>query len=139
MARQSAEAKAAAALRVGNGRRPEPPAELPEAAAVVWRGIVGARPVDWFAAGNLELLATYCRLVVVSRDLLAAVEAAPDDDTAVARMTKVAAGMLTIATKLRLTVQANINRKDRILDETRPEGGPTKLLGGHAVELRDLN
>ena len=140
MPRQSAESIAAAAFRgTSSGRRHDPPAELTKEAAEVWRGIVTSRPADWFAAGNLELLALYCRLVVMSRDQAATVEACPEDDAALARMVKTATTMTTIAVKLRLTVQNNVDRKSRVLDEVDSKPKPSSLLGGHAVETRRIN
>ena len=94
MPRQSAESIAAAAFRgTTSGRRHDSPAELPKEAAEVWRGIVASRPADWFAAGNLELLALYCRLVALSREQASTVESCPEDDAALARLVKTAAAM----------------------------------------------
>jgi hypothetical protein len=61
--RNSAAAKAAPVVINGSfGQRPEPPAELNECQAEIWRGIVASEDPKFFATAVLRnLLADYCR------------------------------------------------------------------------------
>ncbi len=45
-------------------RRPDPPAELNEAAAVQWRAIVDAMPADWFPRETHPMLVQLCKHIV---------------------------------------------------------------------------
>jgi hypothetical protein len=138
MTRKSAAAIAAAGFRAG-GLHPTPPAELPPRAAQIWRGIVEARPVDFFAPGSLELLATFCRVSAVQETLLAQLEAEPSDDDRVARVAKLAATLTTLGTKLRLTIQSASRIGEAATKAKEAPGKASRLLGGHAVELRGMN
>jgi len=77
--------KSAAALSlvaVIPGQRPEPPDDLSEVAAVVWREVVATKPHDWFA-GSLDHLGVYCTLIADWKEYRAqryALRATPDDD-----------------------------------------------------------
>lgn len=42
-------------------RRPDPPAKLTPAEAELWKAIVATKPVDWFKADCIEILANLCR------------------------------------------------------------------------------
>jgi hypothetical protein len=44
------------------GTRPEPPEELDEEQAAVWRKTVDSMPPDWFTGATFPLLKQYCRL-----------------------------------------------------------------------------
>lgn len=141
MPRASAEARAAAAHRAG-GRRPAPPAWLDPEAQGHWRAIVAEKPLGWFDCGSLPLLAQYCATLVRARQLaqrLAEVE--PDEKGAQAlevRLMGVNGSCLSLATKLRLSVQAAVDRRSRMLDESGPgeEVAADPLLGGKVVKLR---
>lgn len=138
MPRQSAEATSAAMFRAG-GRHPEPPKGMPKAAAELWREIVEARALDYFRPGSLQLLESFCRLTIVQRKQLRVVERDPADDAALGRVTKTSAALATLATKLRLSIQAETGRHGLErgvgkIHETGPK--PSALLGGHAVEVR---
>ena len=137
MPRKSAEAIAAARfLASPSGRHPSPPADMPEAAKRVWKDIVECRPVDFFRGGSLQLLEQFCRQTVIARQMTAAVEADPTDRDAVGSMTKVSASLTTLATKLRLSIQAEngrhgLDRAEGKLNEAAPKA--SSLLGGHAM------
>lgn len=132
MPRISAEARAASAYAVG-GRHPPPPKDLFPEEAKLWRDIVKAKPLGWFDAGSLPLLAQYCRSVPIA--IKAAEEARGSvDKDAISNLAKLNTSIAMLATKLRLSVQAAVDRRNRMLDE---EGTGKKaddtLLGGKAV------
>ena len=98
-------------------RRPEPPAELTEAQAAVWRATVEGLPADWFGGGTQPLLVAYCRHVATAQLIAEHVDrfdlSRLEDDEGLKhydcllrmrdRETKATA---RLATKLRLTNQA---------------------------------
>lgn len=141
MPRASAEARAAAAFRAG-AKRPAPPAWLCAEAAAHWRRIVGDKPIGWFDAGSLPLLAQYCATLVRARQLAEAVAAVPPDAKGAqaleVRLMGVNGSCISLATKLRLSVQAGVDRKSRLLDERGPGevAAADPLLGGKVVALR---
>lgn len=57
------------------GERPDPPPELREIEAAVWRKIVGRLPADWIAADNEPLLKELCRHVIHADELSARLQA----------------------------------------------------------------
>lgn len=64
--------KSAAALSVVSsipGSRPEPPAELTEEQAEVWRSVVQTKPAEWFTDDSHPLLVAYCKHVTTARVL----------------------------------------------------------------------
>lgn len=125
MPRKSAEERAAAAWRA-RGKPPPPPKCLGRKAKVVWRQIVKSRPPDFFPTGILPLLEGFCVASVATRDLAAAVEAAPSDKAAADAWIGFAKVMATLATKLRLVNTAS--RSSGIHDEK--GGGTHPLIGG---------
>jgi hypothetical protein len=141
MPRASAEARAGAALRVG-GSRPAPPPQFPEAAAKLWREIVADKPLGWFDAGALPLLRLYCLTLARAEGVEALLLLTPPEDDAAAdiekRLIKLNGSCTTLATKLRLSVQAAVDRRSRMLDESGPgeEAASDPLLGGKVVRLR---
>lgn len=141
MPRASAEGRAAAAYRAG-GKRPAPPAWLNAEAKTHWRRIVAEKPLGWFDAGSLPLLAQYCATLVRARELAERLEALPADKKGAqaleVRLMGVNGSCLSLATKLRLSVQAAVDRRSRMLDEEGPGEEPASdpLLGGKVVKLR---
>lgn len=130
MPRLSADARAAANFRTGGGL--PPPKGLSPQARQLWRAIVASRAPDHFDAGCAGLL----RLYVVLLTYAEAVEArlAAGDRKAPGELRRTAATLVTLATKLRLSVQAHIRRDAAILTE---RGAPlSPLLGGDAPGLR---
>src|SRR4029077_8465266 len=59
MPRTSADERAASFYRAGR-KSPAPPRVLSTRAKWIWRSIVAAKPIDWFDAGQLGLLADHC-------------------------------------------------------------------------------
>ena len=50
-------------------QRPEPPADLSEEAAEIWRSITNRYPAEWFSAGSEPVLLQLCRHIVVARQI----------------------------------------------------------------------
>lgn len=134
MPRASAEARSAAAWREG-GQHPKPPAHLSRDAKVVWKDIVGTRPVDFFAPGSLHLLEQFCAATVAQRANMAALEVDPTDHAAIERFAKLGTLLNTTAQKLRLSIQSALRTEDRKNDER--ESAKSSLLGGGGVVALD--
>ena len=121
MPRKSPEARAAATIV---SKRPAPPSCLSPTAAKLWREIVQARPPEHFDAGSQPLLQSYVAV-------LDHVSRAEVGTPAHARMVKLA---VTLAVKLRLTVQQNVHRRAGELDER--SAPRSSLLGGNIAQFR---
>ena len=135
MSRQSLEAKSLAAYRAGDVPLP-PPRNLSKAAAILWREIVAARPVDQFDAGNSILLETYVVLTVHTRGLYRALGKGEPDAALLRRCMALTKTLATLASKLRLTPQAQIDRRSHMLDErSDPGAADDSLIGGHARKV----
>ena len=134
MPRVSIEARAAATFRAG-AARPAPPRHLSAAAKRLWEAIVSDRPADWFRPGSYELLEQYCEFTVQQRRAIKTLRNAEDEDYGLAlAATKSLTTMLTaLASKLRLTVQADIDRRAVGKAAERGDGAADPLLGGAAV------
>lgn len=146
MPRQSAESRAAAAFQAGPAP-PEPPKHLSKEAGTVWRAIVASKPTDWFDAGAQILLEAYCESAVHHRAVTAKITRLrrgrgrdnwEDLKSLEKRAALVRRDLATLATKLRLSVQANVDWHSRKLAErgTAPVGkakSTNTLLGGEAV------
>jgi hypothetical protein len=66
----AAERPARVPLRVVQPRRPEPPDDLSEREADLWRAIVAARPVTWINnAGAAFTLRLYVQAAIIGEDL----------------------------------------------------------------------
>jgi hypothetical protein len=114
----------------------EPPADLNEQQAGIWREIVERMPQDWFSADNAPLLAELCRHVSYARRLavqIAAVEPRMAEDK-VARLEFCdllkAHGFQSrqignLATKLRLSNQSRYD--PTMADIGRKGGRPTAV------------
>lgn len=139
MPRQSAEARGAAAFRAG-AAPPAAPKTLSKDAAAIWTDVVASKPVDWFDAGARILLENYCETAVQARALAKRMvslrKAAAWEEMRVweKRLALLNRTLVTLATKLRLSVQANVEWEARKNGE---RGIPAKardpLLGGAAV------
>lgn len=99
-------------VQIGTARpRPEPPLDLTEEQAEVWRSIVDRLPPDWFATENQPLLAQYCRHTVSARrlgEVLAIVERSSERniyeyDRLLAMQERESRAMSSLATRMRLT------------------------------------
>jgi phage terminase small subunit len=130
MARISAEARSGASYRAG-GEAPEPPSYMSAEARKVWREITASRPVDFFDAGSAVLLESFVVFAVHGRAVLKRMADAGETDNG--RLTRqaalIGATLAALASKLRLTVQARVDRKSRIVDEDN-RGAADDLLGG---------
>lgn len=147
MARRTAESLAAATFQAG-GAPPAPPKHLSKEAAAVWRVIAASKPADWFDPGAQILLEAYCESAVHHRKLSHKITTvsrsrAGDKDEQLKTLEKRAElarrGLATLATKLRLSVQANVDWHSRKIaergntpDQPKPTARST-LLGGEAV------
>ena len=122
MGRQSTEAKLVV-LQGGLARRPEPPKDLNEAQAKVWRETASSEPISFFNTASLQsMLADYCRHTVTAAAVSTQIdkfnsESLQDEENAKIfdrltkirdRETKAAADK---ATKLRLTNQSRYTPK----------------------------
>ena len=143
MPRQSAESRAAASFLAGSAPPPAPK-HLSKAAAAIWAGIAASKPADWFDAGAQPLLEQYCVLIVhmraLNRRIDRMVKAGSWDDLKPweKRRNQMSATLATLATKLRLSVQAVVEWHSRKIDERGVESQkssskPDPLLGGRAV------
>ena len=126
MPRRSPEALAGIAWRTQNEAQVKrmPPWYLSREAKKLWIDIVSSRPPDYFDAGSLPLLEAYCEATVHSWDLMKRIgdlPCTPANDREGARLErrshKYVATLLGLATKLRLTPQANIRRGSSMLGE----------------------
>lgn len=141
MPRASAEGRAASAYRAG-AKRPSPPAGLASEPAAEWRSIVAAKPLGWFDAGSLPLLETYCVTLARLRELHALLAETPPGEKGAAFLEQRIMGLngscAMLATKLRLSVQAAVDRRSRMLDEAGEgeKAAADPLLGGKVVRLR---
>jgi hypothetical protein len=135
MPRISAEAKSAAAFRAGAARRP-PPKRLSAPAKAIWREILEDRPVDWFRPGSYELLEQFCEVSVQQRKKLAELRRAGSEGyPVVLKATKDLAAMaVALATKLRITVLSDVDRRSgKLAEKGDTQTAPNRLLGGSAV------
>ena len=152
MARQSAEARAAATLNAG-GVPPPPPRHLSKEAKEVWIAVAASKPPDWFDEGAQLILERMVGEVIICRELeqeraeLRKFKAPTLKDRAIkARLMKSVNGQIammnqavkTSAVKLRLSVQAHVhwaNGKNSERGVGRPKGKRRSdpLLGGAAM------
>jgi hypothetical protein len=139
MPRISAEARGAAALRAG-GKLPDPPKDLSDEAKLVWKAVTASKPVDWFDAGSLVLLEDFCNAAVHARHIekrietLRGAEAWAELSDWEKRAAVSTTRLTGLATKLRLSVQANVEWHDRKIGEKgQKEAAGDTLIGGKAV------
>jgi hypothetical protein len=142
MPRLSAEARSAKLFRTGI-KPPPPPESLNPEAARLWKEIAASKPPSWWEPGNLRLLQRYCRLAITAEkwhDALDRVQ--PTSKGAGKLLREVAtanASLSLLASKLRISVQAVIDRHSGKLTEVGPgidlddADFKSGLLGGFAV------
>jgi hypothetical protein len=94
----------------------------------IWSAIVDDRPADWFRPGNLLLLEQLCEVMVAQRKAMAQLAKVPGDPEIIRAVKDFAAIVNGTAAKLRLTVQADVDRRSRRVDEKEPQADV--LLGG---------
>lgn len=131
MARQSQEAKSLAAFRAGDAPL-APPRYLSKPATALWRQIVTSRPPDWFDQGNSVLLEAFCTLSIQARGLHGQLAKGTEVDAALLRRClAIVKTLVNLAVRLRLTPQAGIDRRSRMLDERNdPGASDDPLIGG---------
>ncbi len=136
MPRISAEDRSASAFRAG-GERPEPPKRMTAPAKELWREIVADRPIDFFRPGSLSLLEKYCQVTVEDRRIVRRLARMRVDDADYASWHKVtvanSAMCMSLGSKLRLTVQADVDRHSRKIEERGDASATDDLIGGSAV------
>lgn len=104
-------------------------------AKAIWKQVVASKPVDWFDAGSLILLRSFCVIAADAQELEEkANEIGGRDEAVIESLRKSALALTTLGTKLRLTVQANVEWESRKNGEKGPKTSP--LLGGNIVNLR---
>jgi hypothetical protein len=135
----SAEARSAAVWREG-GQHPEPPASLSKEAKRLWNEIVRARPIDYFQPGSRTLLAQFCEMAVEQDENLRVMRENRGDPDAQRVVRDMAQTLNMTATKLRLTIQTEVDRKSGKLDEKEPtargkKGKADVLFGGNVVKF----
>ena len=139
MPRHSAEERSAAAWRSGSAH-PAAPKYLSRDARKLWREVVEARPVDFFAPGSLQLLEQFCETMVTQRIALAEMARAAElnDPDRLAKATRVMKDLATVinntAVKLRLSIQSALRTESRKNDER--ENVKSSLLGGGVINLK---
>ena len=147
MPRKSAEGKSASVWLAG-AKHPKAPAHLSPVAKRVWREVVECRPPDFFRPGALHLLETFCEGVATQREhfvMLRQVRAeagavgeasdrrllARRDDVAVKKVKEFGLMLAAVASKLRISVQAEVVRGSGRIDEREPEAAAvSRLLEG---------
>lgn len=105
--------------------RPEPPYELTDAQAVVWRRIADDLPADWFTAKHSGLLKQYCRHETESDRIALLIEQEmgkeqldiANYDKLLAMQEREGRALSSLATRMRLTQQA-------LYDKSKKAGGP---------------
>ena len=60
------------------GQRPEPPANLTEQQAEVWRMVTSTKPHDWFTKDTHKLLVSYCKHATTAEQIDRALDNTPD-------------------------------------------------------------
>jgi phage terminase small subunit len=128
MPRISPAARAAAIWKTG-GQKPRPPKHLSADAKRIWSEIVDDRPADWFRPGSLLMLEQLCEVMVAQRKALMQLAKNPNDPDTIRAVKDFAAIVNGTAVKLRLSVQADVDRRSRRVDEKEP-GADVLLLGG---------
>ena len=115
MPRKSANEVAIESVAVGvvsfNHDRPDPPADMPEAQAAIWRAVVSAMRPGWFSRETHDQLARYCHAMVECARLEAELVRIGVESEDYGRMSKrrnaTAASALSYARALRITPHSN--------------------------------
>jgi hypothetical protein len=94
--------------------RPEPPYELTDVQAVVWRRVVDDLPADWFTDKHAGLLKQYCRheaqadriAQLIEQEMLKPELDLANYDKLTAMQEREGRALSSLATRMRLTQQA---------------------------------
>jgi hypothetical protein len=128
--------KSAASLSVvpndAEKKLPEPPAELSEEEAQVWRDVVSTKPHDWFDKDTFPLLKDYCRHIIRQdklSDLINHFEASDkphaimDLDRLLRASDRESKTIMALATKMRLSQQSKYGARQAETAARRGKGG----------------
>jgi hypothetical protein len=106
-------------------QRLQPPADLDDTEAALFREIVAGSPPTHFAASDAPLLATYVQAIRISRR---AAEASATDASHVATWERAARVVASLATRLRLSPHSRVDAKTLgrliVLEIVRPPSRP---------------
>ena len=95
--------------------RPPPPADMPEAAAIVWREVVSSMKARHFLKEAHQLLARYCHAMAecarLESELARVGVGLPGYDRLSQRLNSTAATALSYARALRLTPKSNLESR----------------------------
>jgi hypothetical protein len=122
--------------------RQRAPSELSQQQAIIWDAVVAAEPADWFSASTRPILVQYCRHIIAARraaQMIATLEAEIDGESAdqsgrLAVMLSAAKAfdrllkiqeresrtIASLATKMRITQQATINKRGNKIESKKP-------------------
>lgn len=111
--------------KVQRVHRPEPPYELTDDQAVVWRRIADDLPADWFTAKHAGLLKQYCRHEANADRVASLIEQEmgkteidlANYDKLLSMQEREGRALSSLATRMRLTQQA-------LYDKSKKAGGP---------------
>jgi hypothetical protein len=112
---------------------PEPPAELTPEGKSLWRETVRQRPGDWFSPVSTKLLQILVQQLVACGDLQRLYDAQDNYRAAgmiMKQLLSVSASCASIAARLRLTPQQQIDRRSGRITEVGPGNEDDGLLGG---------
>jgi hypothetical protein len=113
---------------------PEPPADLTPEGKTIWRETVRERPGDWFSPVSTRLLLILVQQLVACGDLQRLYDAQEDYRMAAVilkQLLSVSSNCANIASKLRLTPQALVDRRSGRITESGPgDAEDDGLLGG---------
>ena len=137
MPRSSAAERAAAFYRTDPASR-VPPRALTARARTIWREIVAAKPIDWFDAGSLGLLADHCetqaRLEACWVGLRQLPVGCKEAKLIMDEVRVLRANYGRSAQLLRLVVQHAIDWRSTKAAEKAPDAQGDALIGGQAAE-----
>jgi hypothetical protein len=117
---------AATPILPGRGR-PPPPSDLSERERQIWNDVVESRPLNFFDAGTLALLAAYCMHAIQARDLAAELRLRATDKLRKAYRQETSM-LATLSSKLRLAKLQSGRRKHQHSDAEEIEKTPKRRL-----------
>ncbi len=120
---------------IGGPKRPDPPAKLTAPQATTWRAVVATKPVKWWDAGSIPMLVAYCKAIDVHDAVSLQIEAFEPEwlltDDGLARFDRLAAlqerqarVIASLATRMRLSQQARLDKTVAATSAKQPEAGP---------------
>ena len=116
-------------------QRPKPPETLTEAQKAIWNRTTGALPPDWFRDETLYILEQYCRHITTAQMVGERLAALPADaplselDTLTRMQEREAARITSLATKMRITLQATYDR-EKVKRNDAPAADPWQTAQG---------